>query len=218
MSKILAIDFMPQEIIHDMQIYRIVCPIHINISSMNLEVYLGLPTGLLYCSSAGKESPCNTGDPNSIPGSERSQGEGIGYQLQYSWATLVAQIVKNPRIHLQCGRPGFDPCLGRSIGEGKGYLLQYSGLENYMDCIPMGSQRVRHNWVTFPFTFQVRPHLQRTSKGSLTLADLLVTVETRRGGNWERKCRWISANPLPLLECSPECKPHWWQGRRIMFI
>ena len=37
----------------------------------------------------------NAGDPGSIPGSGRSSGEGIGYPLQYSWASLVAQIVKN---------------------------------------------------------------------------------------------------------------------------
>ena len=46
-------------------------------------------------SSAGKESACNEGDPGSIPGSGRSHGEGIGYPLQYSWASLVAQTVKN---------------------------------------------------------------------------------------------------------------------------
>ena len=47
-------------------------------------------------SSAGKESTCNAGDPGSIPGLGRSPGEGIGYPLQYSWASLVAQLVKNP--------------------------------------------------------------------------------------------------------------------------
>ena len=83
-------------------------------------------------SSAGKESACNAGDPGSIPGSGRSSGEGIGYPLQYSWASFVAQLRK--RIHLQCGRPG----LGRYPGEGKGYPLQYSGLENSMDCIVHG--------------------------------------------------------------------------------
>ena len=46
-------------------------------------------------SSAGKESTCNAGDPCSIPGSGRSAAEGIGYPLQYSWASLVAQLVKN---------------------------------------------------------------------------------------------------------------------------
>ena len=43
----------------------------------------------------GKESVCNTEDPGSIPGLERSPGAGIGYPFQYSWASLVAQLVKN---------------------------------------------------------------------------------------------------------------------------
>ena len=47
-------------------------------------------------SSVGKESTCNTEDPGLISGSGRFAGEGIGYPLQYSWASLVAQLVKNP--------------------------------------------------------------------------------------------------------------------------
>ena len=47
-------------------------------------------------SSVGKESAYNAGDPSSIPGSGRSSGEGIGYSLQYSWVSLVTQLVKNP--------------------------------------------------------------------------------------------------------------------------
>ena len=47
-------------------------------------------------SSVGKESACNAGDPGLIPVSGRSPGEGIGYPLQYSWASPVAQLVKNP--------------------------------------------------------------------------------------------------------------------------
>ena len=46
-------------------------------------------------SSVGKESTCNAGDPSSTPGSGRSAGEGKGYPLQYSWASLVAEVVKN---------------------------------------------------------------------------------------------------------------------------
>ena len=46
-------------------------------------------------SSVGKESACNAGDPSLIPGSGRSAREGIGYPLQYTWASLVAQLVKN---------------------------------------------------------------------------------------------------------------------------
>ena len=47
-------------------------------------------------SSVGKESACNAGDPSLIPGLGRSAGEGTGYPLQYSWASLVGQLVKNP--------------------------------------------------------------------------------------------------------------------------
>ena len=45
--------------------------------------------------SDSKESACNAGDPGSIPRLGRSAGEGIGYPLQYYWASLVAQMVKN---------------------------------------------------------------------------------------------------------------------------
>ena len=51
---------------------------------------MGFPGG-----SFGKESACNAGDTSSTPGSGRSAGEGIDYSLQYSWASLVAQLVKN---------------------------------------------------------------------------------------------------------------------------
>ena len=47
-------------------------------------------------SSVGKESVCNAADSGAIPGRGRSAGERIGYPLQYSWASLVAQLVKNP--------------------------------------------------------------------------------------------------------------------------
>ena len=45
--------------------------------------------------SAGKKSAYDAGDSSSIPGLGRSAGEGIGYPLQYSLASLVAQMVKN---------------------------------------------------------------------------------------------------------------------------
>ena len=84
-------------------------------------------------SSVGKESACNAGNPGSILGSGRSTGEGIGYLLQYSWAYLVAQLVKNPPANAR--DLGSIPGLEGSLGEGKGYLFQYSGLENSLDCI-----------------------------------------------------------------------------------
>ena len=58
--------------------------------------YLKCPSLGFLGSSAGGESPCNTGDPGSIPGSGSSPGEGTGYSLQYSWVSLMAQKVKNP--------------------------------------------------------------------------------------------------------------------------
>ena len=59
-------------------------------------------------SSVGKESASNAGDPGFIPGSGRSTGEGIGYPLQYSWASLVAQLVRNP--------PAMQGTWARSLG------------------------------------------------------------------------------------------------------
>ena len=84
---------------------------------------------------ADKESACNAGDPGSILGSRKSAEEGIGYPLQYSWASLVAQIVKNP--------PAMWETWVQSLGwedfpgGGHGNPLQYSCLEN-----PLGQRRL----------------------------------------------------------------------------
>ena len=57
-----------------------------------------------------KKPPAIQVDPGSTPGSGRSTGEGIGYPLQYFWASLVVQLVKNlPALQ----RPGFDPWVGK---------------------------------------------------------------------------------------------------------
>ena len=103
-------------------------------------------------SSAGKESACNAGDPSSIPRLGRSDGEGIGYPLLYSWASLVAQLVKNPPPMWE--DLGSMPGLGRSPGEGKGYPLQSSGLEKSMDCIVHGIAKSQTGLsdAHFPFT------------------------------------------------------------------
>ena len=52
----------------------------------SLQTSRGFPGSL-----AGKESASSAGDPGSIPGSERPAGEGVGYPLQYSWASLVVE-------------------------------------------------------------------------------------------------------------------------------
>ena len=68
-------------------------------------------------SSAGKESACNAGDPSLIPELGRSSGEGIRYPLQYAWASLVAQMVKNPPAVWETWVPslGWEDPLGEGM-------------------------------------------------------------------------------------------------------
>ena len=87
-------------------------------------------------SSAGKESACNAGDPSSIPGLERSAGEGIGLPTPVFLGFPCGSAGKESAC--KAGDLGLIPGLGRSPGEGKGYPLQYSSLENSMDCIVHG--------------------------------------------------------------------------------
>ena len=70
--------------------------------------------------SVGRESTCNAEDPGSIHGPGRSAGEGIGYPLQYSWASLMAQMAKESTWNV--GDLGLIPGLGRSPGEGNSIL------------------------------------------------------------------------------------------------
>ena len=64
-------------------------------------------------SSAGKESACNAGDPSLSPGLESSPEGGIGFPLQYSWASLVANMVKESACNAR--KPGFDPWVGKTL-------------------------------------------------------------------------------------------------------
>ena len=80
---------------------------------------------------SGKEFACNARDPGLVPGSGRSPGEGIGYPFQYSWASLVAQMVKNPPAMWETWVQFLswkDP-----PGEGTANPLQSSCLESPMD-------------------------------------------------------------------------------------
>ena len=98
-------------------------------------------------SSVGKESTCNAGDSSSIPGLGRSTGEGIGYPLQCSWASPVAQLVKNPPVMLET----WVQSLGWDEPLEKGKATQSSILAWRIPSTvqSMGSQRVRQNWATF---------------------------------------------------------------------
>ena len=83
--------------------------------------------------SVGKESTCNAGDPGLIPESGRSTGEWIGYPLQYSWASLGAQQVKNLPAMWETW---VSPWVGKIPLRREG--LPTSDLENSMDCIVHG--------------------------------------------------------------------------------
>ena len=82
--------------------------------------------------SAGKESACNAGDPDLIPGSGRSPGEGKGYPLLYSWACLVAQMVKN----LPAMQETPVQLLGQEdpLEKGKGTYFSILGLPWWLSC------------------------------------------------------------------------------------
>ena len=103
-------------------------------------------------SSVGKESACNAGDPHSIPGSGRSAGEGIVYPLQYCWASLMAQLVKNPPAMQETWVQSL--CREDSLEKGKDYPLQYSGLENSMNCIVHGVAKSQTRLSDFHFTLE----------------------------------------------------------------
>ena len=93
--------------------------------------------------SVGKESACNAGDPGLILGSGRSTEEGIGYPLQYSRASLVAQLVKNP--------PAMQKTWVRYLGwedpleKGKATLSSILAWRIPWIVQSTGSRKVRHN-------------------------------------------------------------------------
>ena len=103
-------------------------------------------------SSASKESDCSAGDSGSIPGSGRSAREGIGYSLQYSWASLVAHRIKNSPA-MQCRRPRFNPWVRktpwRKSWQPTPVFLpgEFHGQRILVGCSLWG-HRVRHNWAT----------------------------------------------------------------------
>ena len=102
-------------------------------------IFTGFPDSLV-----GKESACSAGDLGSIPGSGRSPGEGIGYPLQYSWASLMAQQVKN--------LPATWETWVRSLGWED--LLE-KGKATHCSILAWRLQIVGHNWATFVFTLDL---------------------------------------------------------------
>ena len=99
-------------------------------------------------SSVGKESACNAGDPSLIPESEGFAGKGIGYPLQYSWASLMAQLVKN----LPAMRKTWvqflgweDPLEGDMASHTSIISWRIPWTEEPGELQSMGSQRVTHD-------------------------------------------------------------------------
>ena len=100
-------------------------------------------------SSVGKESACNAGDPDSIHGLERSPGEGISYPLQYSWASLVAQLVKNlPAMwETSVWSLGWEDPLEKGKATHSSILAwRIPGTGEPGGLQSMGSHRVGHDW------------------------------------------------------------------------
>ena len=127
-------------------------------------------------SSVGKESAYSVGDPGLIPGSGRPTGEGIGYPIQYSWASLVAKLVKNsPAV----GELDSVPGLGRSPGEENSDPLQYSSLENSMDCVVHRITKNRTQLVSLSFLSNHMILKQPWLLGRRVLA--MLAVEAYRG-------------------------------------
>ena len=94
-------------------------------------------------SSSGKESACNAVHLSLIPWTGKSTGEGIGYLLQDSWASLVAQLVKK--------LPAMWETWVRSLGwedpleKGKATHFSILAWRTPWTAESMGSQRVGHD-------------------------------------------------------------------------
>ena len=108
------------------------------------------PTGFPY-SSVGKESACSAGDPSSILGSGRSLGKGIGNLLQFSWASVVAHLVKNPPAMRDTGVQslGWEDALVK----GKATHSRIVACRIPRTVYSPWDHRVEHNWVTFTFSY-----------------------------------------------------------------
>ena len=97
--------------------------------------------------SKRKECTCNAGDPISIPGSERSAGEEMGYPLQYSWASPMAQLVKNSTAMWDTWVQslGWENLLEKEMATHSSILAWRIPWTEEPDRLWL--QRVRHNWV-----------------------------------------------------------------------
>ena len=101
-------------------------------------------------SSVGKESACSARDPGSISGSGRSAGEGTGYPLQYSWACLAAQLIKNlpPMQEISVRSLDWEDALEKEKATHSSVLawsIPWTQEPGRLHGSPWGC-RVRHDW------------------------------------------------------------------------
>ena len=136
---------------------------------LHTPVFLGFP-----CSSAGKESACNVGDPGSIPWLGRSTGEGIGYPLEYSWASLVTQLVKNPPAMWETWVWSWVEKIPWSMGTATTQVFwpgEFLGLYS-----PWGCKRFGHDWETF-----THPPFNPVSPTNTSVKDMSFLIEGVKG-------------------------------------
>ena len=118
-----------------------------------LEGNLGFPS-----SSAGKEFTCNAGDPGLIPGLGRSPGRRIDYPLQYCWASLVAQVVKNLPAMWETWLQslGWEDPVEKGMATNSSILAwRIPWTEEPSRLQSLGSQRVRTQLSNFHYTMSI---------------------------------------------------------------
>ena len=136
-------------------------------------------------SSVGKESICNAGDPSSIPRSGCSPGERIGYPLQCSWASLVAQMGKIlPAVQETWFRSlDWEDPLEEGMATHFSILAQQSPwTEEPGGPQSMGLQRVRHDWTTKHSTtsIQRRSNQDHTQYAIFSKGDVQLTLKEKQ--------------------------------------
>ena len=116
-------------------------------------------------SSVGEVSACNAGDPGSIPVLGRSAGEGIGYPLQYSWASPMAQLVENS--HAMWETWVWSLGWEEPLEKGKDTHSSILAWRISWTVLSMKSQRVGHDSATFSFTCTMREYTYAVSSYSV---------------------------------------------------
>ena len=131
-----------------------------------------------------------------------SQSQGVNHYVDLMCSFCFPDTSVDKESACNAGHLRLIPGLGRSAREAKGYPPQYSGLENFMDCIVMGLQRVGHNWATFTLHFfPATPSIE----GSMLSSKGVNNIQLKLGwqNQWER---YFVARESPSV---PHCAMSW---------